>query len=131
MEDVLKELTKTGLKDLLPEIDVKTVVGEEFLVDGTKVFPVVKVSSGYVGGGSEFCCKKKQKGVVTTNGYGSTCEPLGFFVAGKTFEFVPIKQEKSLFKVVNSIAKNLAKMLNVAEKASVKKMKEKNKNAKK
>ncbi len=131
MEDFLNEQTKKGLRDLLPEFDVKTIVGEEFLIDGAKVFPVIKISTGYVGGGSEIGFKKKRKGVFSTNGYGSTCEPIGFFVAGKSFEFIPIKQEQNFLKIVKSVAKSFETIFKTNAKMNMATIREKNENAKK
>lgn len=135
MENGLNELIKNGLKDLMPNYTSKTIVGEEIvMVDGSKVFPVIKVSAGYVGGGGEYTKKKnKSEKLPCALGlsYGSVCEPIGFFVAGKTFEFVPIKEDNSMLEIVKKVSDAFCVFVKSTCKASVKKSKEKSKNAKK
>ena len=90
MENKILELLKNGFNSIKPVIDVENVIGSPVdMPNGDKVFPLVKISIGYVAGGGEYANRKFLKsktGFPFAGGTssGSCAEPVGFLIVKKS-----------------------------------------------
>ncbi|MCL2540582.1 MAG: hypothetical protein FWE53_04120 [Firmicutes bacterium] len=84
--DVMIEQALGQLRGML---DTETVIGKPVMTsDGSQVFPIIKVSVGFVAGGGEYGCgknilpKNNEYPFAGGTGAGFSAEPLGFLIAG-------------------------------------------------
>ncbi len=136
------DLINNGLENLKPVIDVNTVVGEGIdMPNGDKIFPLVKVSVGYVAGGGEYANKKmldkKQSNFPFAGGSsaGCTSEPIGFLIAKKSgSELITLNNENAFADIAKKITDALAYFVRKEGKAKLEKVRKcdkKSKNIKK
>ena len=85
----IDSLIEQALGRLKTMIDVETVIGKAVLLDdGSKVFPIIKVSVGFVAGGGEYASQSsrfhhnKDYPFAGGTGAGFAAEPMGFLIAG-------------------------------------------------
>ena len=136
------ELMKNCISNLKPVIDVDSVVGSPVeMPNGDKVFPLVKISVGYVAGGGEYANKKllskKVNNLPFAGGSSSGCsaEPIGFFIAKKSgTQLVTLKSENAFADISKKAMDAFMCFVKQSGKTAyvkVKKSSEKNKNAEK
>jgi len=136
------DLIKNGLENLKPVIDVNTVVGDPVdMPNGDKIFPLVKVSVGYVAGGGEYANKKMLSKKNTNfpfaggSSAGCTAEPIGFLIAKKSgSELITVSNENAFADIAKKVADALAYFVKKGGKATLEKVKkcsEKSQNVKK
>lgn len=135
MNDEVFEKLKKCFQSI-PILDVKNVVGEPLEVSNEcKVFPLVKISVGTVGGGAEHVPKKlKSKNLPFAYGTtsGASVEPLGFLVVRKSGQVVlTLESKNSASKIFENISNAFSDFVKKSGKAKLKKVKEESKNAKK
>lgn len=135
MQDNFFDLIKNGLENLKPVIDVNTVVGEPVdMPNGDKIFPLVKISVGYVSGGGEYANKKMLSKKVTNfpfaggSSAGCTAEPIGFLIARKSgSELITVNNENAFADIAKKVADALAYFVRKGGKATLEKVKKEEK----
>jgi len=103
----IDSLIESALGRLKTMIDVETVVGKAVeLEDGSKVFPIIKVSVGFVAGGGEYASANsrlhhnRDYPFAGGTGAGFVAEPVGFLVVGNNdFKVVTIDNENAFTKL--------------------------------
>jgi len=131
MQDNFFELIRNGLENLKPVIDVNTVVGDPVdMQNGDKIFPLVKISVGYVAGGGEYANKKMLAKKVTNfpfaggSSAGCTAEPIGFLIARKSgSELITVNNENAFADIAKKVADALAYFVKKGGKATLEKVK--------
>ena len=138
----VSDIAFDALKNLKTVFDVDNVVGKPVdLGNGEKVFPIVKVCAGFVGGGGEFVNKKiekkRRKSLPFAGGSsaGFSASPVGFLVVRKDkSEMVTVENENAYAAVLKNISTALSDFIKSKGKQSVKNVEDqilKTKNAKK
>lgn len=99
----INELVENVIKNAKSFAEVAQIVGKPIVNgDGTVIFPVSKVSCGFVVGNARIISTKKQKEQITvdgegngtpigTSGGGITITPLGFLICGRDKRFVSVE----------------------------------------
>ena len=88
-ENRINDIIATSLEKIKELSETGTVIGEQIKTDnGTVIIPISKVSLGFVSGGIDFACKKKndEKNGKSNDSFGGgggtglTVAPVGFLV---------------------------------------------------
>lgn len=138
----VNEIVFDALKNLKSVFDVDNVIGKPVdFGNGEKVFPIVKVSAGFVGGGGEFLNKKieskKHRKIPFAGGSsaGFCACPVGFLIVRKEkSEMVTVENENAYATVLKNLSNAFSNFLKSKGEQGVKKVENqilKTKNAKK
>lgn len=142
-ENPASSIVYDAVKNLKNVFDVDNVIGKPVdLGNGEKVFPIVKVCAGFVGGGGEFLNKKvetkhfsKKLPFAGGSSAGYTASPVGFLIVRKTkSEMITIENENAYANILNSISSSLSDFIKMKGEQGMKKVENeiiKSKNAKK
>ena len=130
MENKILELLKNGFNSIKPVIDVENVIGSPVdMPNGDKVFPLVKISIGYVAGGGEYANRKFLKsktGFPFAGGTssGSCAEPVGFLIVKKSgAELITLQNENAFADIAKKVADTLALFVKKQGKVALEKVK--------
>lgn len=137
MNSVL-ELIKNGIENLKPVIDVNSVVGEPVVLEnGETIFPLVKISVGYVAGGGEYANKKilskKTNNLPFAGGSSSGCsvEPVAFLIVRKNkTELITLNNENAFSDIAKKFADAVSYYVKKSGKTAYQKVKNCNKKSK-
>lgn len=122
----IEEVMNSAMKNIRTLVDVDVVVGNQIQgQSGVMVFPLTKVTMGFVSGGGEYYSELKEIKKETEypfaggSGAGFSLQPIGFLVIDGTSVFVvKVDQTTALEKlidVVPEITKFLAKVMKYKE----------------
>lgn len=131
------ELIVNSLSNLKSVVDVDTVVGEPVdMGNGDKIFPLVKITVGYVAGGGEYTnklsCRCKNFPFAGGSSAGFSAEPIGFLVARKNgCELVTMENEKAFAGIAKNLSEAVTNFVKTKGKEGLEKVKKEVKNPKK
>ncbi|MBQ8426048.1 MAG: hypothetical protein IJX17_08570 [Clostridia bacterium] len=122
----IEEVMETAFSSIRRLIDVDVVVGKAIYASTLIVFPLTKVTMGFVSGGGEYYSElneiKKETEYPFSGGSGAgmSLQPIGFLVIdGRDVKIVKMEQKSAFEKLVEAVpevAKFISKHLNKNEK---------------
>lgn len=107
----IPEVLDSTIKNLKSMLAENEFIGRAIEFEDTKVFPISKITMGFVSGGGEYDAKRKKiKDFPFAGGSGGgvNITPIGFLVLdGQSARFIKVENDGNLEKIIE-IAKNLA-----------------------
>lgn len=124
----IEEVMKSAFNNIRSLIDVDVVVGKPILANSLIVYPLTKVSMGFVSGGGEYYSDLKEIKKDTEypfsggSGAGMSIKPIGFLVIDeKNVNLIKMEQKSAFEKLaeaVPEVAKYVANFFNKKEKVN-------------
>ena len=139
----ISEIINDSIKNLKSVFDVDNVIGKPVdLGNGEKVFPIIKVTVGYIGGGGEFINRKVLNKIKTNDlpfaggsSAGYSASPIGFLIVRKNnSEMVTVENENVFANILKNLSDGFSEFVKLKGKQGLKKVDkeiEKNKKSKK
>lgn len=133
------ELMEDSISNLKNVLNVDNVVAKPVKTEnGDTIFPIVKLTVGYVAGGGEYCGKKVRKTNLPFAGgasSGFSATPVGFLVVRKnSCEMITLENENAFAEIAKNLSTSLSDFVKNKGKQGLEKVKnevKKSKNAKK
>lgn len=114
----IEEVMQSAFESIRKIIDVDVVVGKAIYANSLTVFPLTKVTLGFVSGGGEYYSDLKEIKKETEypfsggSGAGMSLQPIGFLVIEKSdVKIVKIEQKSAFEKLVEAVPE-IAKFIN-------------------
>jgi len=114
----IEDVMQTAFNSIRNLVDVDVVVGKSIYANSLIVFPLTKVTMGFVSGGGEYYSDLKEIRKETEypfsggSGAGVNVQPIGFLVIdGKDVKLIKIEQKSAFEKLIEAVPE-VAKFIN-------------------
>lgn len=124
MDNKINEIVSSAIEKIKNILDVNTVVGVPFETkDGMLLFPLTKVSVGFVAGGGEYKSNEEEVKVTKNfplaggSGAGVCVSPIGFLsIKNNECKLIKVDDKSAYDKVLETIPKVISNMTPIFKK---------------